>query len=294
MMHIRSTLGANEYNDDGSGPGEDLDDGEAAQGDLDRKSRSRSRQQQPRQTNLAKSPAPANRTRSKDDRSRYNVAVAERSRQGLAHHLSQANLPLANQGGLCSIEEVVSNRHNSTQKLEQVARKAQLLKNPSQSRVADYAKNFASQSAQMRNTMSSFFQTSGFQKQMTQKLAYEWKNIYRALSNKDEENLGIAKVMDFQRACAKSNVDFDHKELVKLVQTYGLQGQAVDRTVESAVLAEMDINYKKISTSLGLHKESFNYFNQVHQNNRAQNMHKLRQFYQTIDGQHSFLGKQGR
>lgn len=48
------------------------------------------------------------------------------------------------------------------------------------------------------------------------------------------------------------------------MQNYGLQGQAVDRTVDTAVLAEMDINYKKISTSLGLHKDSFNYFSQVH------------------------------
>ena len=49
----------------------------------------------------------------------------------------------------------------------------------------------------MRNTMGSFFQANSFQKQMTQKLAYEWKNIYRALSNKYEDNLGIAKVADF-------------------------------------------------------------------------------------------------
>ena len=140
--------------------------------------------------------------------------------------------------------------------------------------------------------MSSFFQTNGFQKQMTQKLAYEWKHIYRALSNKDEDNLGITKVLDLQKACAKFKVEFDKKELIKLVQRYGLQGHAVDRNVDTAALAEMDINYRLISTSLGLHKDSFNYFSQVHQNNRAQNLHKLRQFYQTIDGQHSFLGKQ--
>ena len=79
---------------------------------------------------------------------------------------------------------------------------------------------------------------------------------------------------------------------MKLVQNYGLQGQAVDRSVDTAALAEMDINYKKISTSLGLHRDSFNYFSQARQHNRAQNVHKLRQFYQTIDG-YSFLGKQG-
>ena len=98
--------------------------------------------------------------------------------------------------------------------------------------------------------------------------------------------------MDLQKACAKFKVEFDKKELIKLVQRYGLQGHAVDRNVDTAALAEMDINYRLISTSLGLHKDSFNYFSQVHQNNRAQNLHKLRQFYQTIDGQHSFLGKQ--
>ena len=63
--------------------------------------------------------------------------------------------------------------------------------------MAEYAKNFSSNSAQMRNTMGSFFQSSGFHKQMTQKLAYEWKNIYRTLSNRHEDNLGIAKVAEF-------------------------------------------------------------------------------------------------
>lgn len=157
--------------------------------------------------------------------------------------------------------------------------------------MADYARNFASQSAQMRNTMSAFFQTNGFQKQLTQKLAYEWKHIYRALSNKDGDNLGIAKVSDFQKACAKSKIEFDRKDLIKLVQRYGLQGQLADKQSDSAALGEMEINYKMISTSLGLHKDSFNYFSQVHQNNRVQNLHKLRQFYQTIDGRHGFLGK---
>ena len=75
------------------------------------------------------------------------------------------------------------------------------------------------------------------------------------------------------------------------MQSYGLNGQAVDRNVDAAALAEMDINYKKISTSLGLHKDSFNYFSQAHQHNRVQNLHKLRQFYQTIGGQDDFLGR---
>ena len=34
---------------------------------------------------------------------------------------------------------------------------------------------------------------------------------------------------------------------------------------------------------LGLHKDSFNYLNQCHSVNKAQNLQKLRQFYQTLD-----------
>ena len=55
--------------------------------------------------------------------------------------------------------------------------------------------------------------------------------------------------------------------------------------MDGAILGSKEINYRKMSMSLGLHRDSFNYFNQVHQANRAQNIQKLRQFYQTIDGQ---------
>lgn len=222
-MNIKNAFGANEYNDDENLSRDNVDDRDADLGDLERKSksRSRSRQLQPRQTKLAKSPTIVSKTKNQIDRSR-NMIFDEFNKQGPGHNQSQSNLKLYNKSGLCSIEEVISNRHNGGQDLDQMARQ-QLFKNASQSRVADYAKNFASQSAQMRNTMSSFFQTSGFQKQMTQKLAYEWKNIYRALSNRHEDNLGIAKVAEFQKACAKSKIEFDKKELIKLVQHYGLQ-----------------------------------------------------------------------
>lgn len=163
MMNIKNHFATNEYNDD-EGPAEDLKERDASLGEFEKKSRSRSRQQQPRQTNLTKSPAAASKMKNNDDGARSYAMFEEPNRQGLGHHLSQANLQLMNKSGLCSIEEVVSNRQNSGPRLEQSARNTQLFKHASQSRVADYAKNFSSNSAQMRNTMSAFFQSSGFQK----------------------------------------------------------------------------------------------------------------------------------
>jgi len=113
----------------------------------------------------------------------------------------------------------------------------------------------------MRNTMSQFYQGSGFQKQLAQKLAYEWKNIYRALSNADPDNLGIAKLQQFQKACSKCAVDLDRKDLLKLAQSYGLQPKNADKAIDHASLGDININYRTLSMSLGLHKDSFNYFN---------------------------------
>jgi len=86
--------------------------------------------------------------------------------------------------------------------------------------------------------------------------------------------------------CLRSGIEFDKKDLIKLVQTYGLQSSSVimEKSLDRASLGDLEVDYKKISTTLGLHKESFNYFTQVHLKDRAQNLNKLRQFYQTIDG----------
>lgn len=44
--------------------------------------------------------------------------------------------------------------------------------------------------------------------------------------------------------------------------------------------AEDIINFKRLSITLGLHKESFNYLNKVQSLNRIHNMSKLRKLYQ--------------
>ena len=102
--------------------------------------------------------------------------------------------------------------------MEQLGRKTQFFKNATgQSRVADYTRNYSSHHANLRKTMNEFYQSNGFKKQLAQKLAYEWKNVYRTLSNCDPANLGITKIQQFQKACGKCAVELDRKDLVKLV-----------------------------------------------------------------------------
>jgi hypothetical protein len=50
--------------------------------------------------------------------------------------------------------------------------------------------------------------------------------------------------------------------------------------LEKNLEAKDMINYKKLSMSLGLHKDSFNFLSRVQSVNRIQNLKKLRELYQ--------------
>lgn len=115
----------------------------------------------------------------------------------------------------------------------------------------------------MRQTVGSFYHAQGFQKFLSNKLAYEWKNIYRQLCLIDADDLGVLRAADFLRACNKHGIEFSKRELIKVIQHFPEDEMSmnIEYTVDNEVLADCFINYKRISMQLGLHKDSFNYLN---------------------------------
>ena len=59
---------------------------------------------------------------------------------------------------------------------------------------------------ELRRTDSDYNVKSRFEKIMVQKLAYEWKNIYRMLSQIDINNTGQISVIDFEKSCIKAGI----------------------------------------------------------------------------------------
>jgi len=47
-------------------------------------------------------------------------------------------------------------------------------------------------------------------------LGYEWKNIYRALSQLDEDESNLVTPSDFAKVCEKFNISISKPELQKL------------------------------------------------------------------------------
>lgn len=98
------------------------------------------------------------------------------------------------------------------------------------------------------STFSSPFFTKGNQA-LKQKLAYEWKNVYRSLNAIDMTSSGFVTKKEFINCIQKHNVFLTRDELSKLLKKYSKDG---------------DINYVRISTELGLHKNSYDYMRSSH------------------------------
>ena len=98
----------------------------------------------------------------------------------------------------------------------------------------------------VNQTQSSIFTRTKQDQVLTQKLGYEWKNIYRQLAVIDPQATGLVTIDQFEQTCFKNKVSVSNQELKKLMKTYGDQDNE-------------KINYKQLSISLGLHKESYNY-----------------------------------
>ncbi len=94
------------------------------------------------------------------------------------------------------------------------------------------------------------------EKIIQQKLAYEWKNVYRNLVAADENDSGCIDILDFDKQCLKFQVSFTKEELRRIAKSFSVDPNSddIDNDYNRIV-----INYKRLSYFLGLHKSSFNY-----------------------------------
>ena len=79
---------------------------------------------------------------------------------------------------------------------------------------------------------------------LSQKLAYEWKNIYRSLAQADLNKSGKVTVKEFNNIVNKIGVNLTKEETGKAVRMFS-QGDLID--------------YFSMSNELGLHKPSMNF-----------------------------------
>lgn len=123
-----------------------------------------------------------------------------------------------------------------------------------------------------------------FEQLLVHKLGYEWKQIYRVCVSLDSEAHGILHIEDFLKTCEKFGVSLIPLEVKQILRIYSVASDPEDANVfgfeNNLKEAEEIINFKKLSMSLGLHKESFNYLSKVQSQNRIHNISKLRQLYQ--------------
>lgn len=52
------------------------------------------------------------------------------------------------------------------------------------------------------------------------KLAYEWKNIYRNLCNRDTEDNFLVKISDFDKVCQIFKVNLTNEEVKKIRELF--------------------------------------------------------------------------
>ena len=128
---------------------------------------------------------------------------------------------------------------------------------------------------------------------ITQKLGYEWRQIYRDLAQKDVDDTGLVSVKDFQDSCRKTGTNISKEEVSKLVKKYrdrapGESGAFENESNLTWTQTEMNygktfIHYKQLSEDLGLHKSSYNFLSKIQKDSKIKNINKLRQLYQTIE-----------
>lgn len=77
------------------------------------------------------------------------------------------------------------------------------------------------------------------------KLKYEWKGIYRHLSNIEKAGSGLVTLQDFTQALTKFGAYLSRDDLNRIVRLYSADAK-------SGV-----INFNQLSLDLGLHLNSF-------------------------------------
>mmetsp|Transcript_10657 Transcript_10657/g.10766 ORF Transcript_10657/g.10766 Transcript_10657/m.10766 type:complete len:190 (-) Transcript_10657:91-660(-) len=100
---------------------------------------------------------------------------------------------------------------------------------------------------------TSTIKSGKFSEDLKNKLAYEWKNIFRGLTQADFERKGTVTIQTFNKIIHQHKVYLSREELRKVESIYG--------TGEVSGMGQ-DFDYVRLSQELGLHKQSFDFIKQ--------------------------------
>lgn len=107
------------------------------------------------------------------------------------------------------------------------------------------------------------------------KLKYEWKNIYRHLSNTEKGPRGLVTLQEFTSALTKFGAYLSHHDLNRIARLY------------SADAKSGLINFNQLSLDLGLHLNSFQFLRPSI--SRQQDIARLRSLYSASEKSRPFL-----
>jgi hypothetical protein len=140
-----------------------------------------------------------------------------------------------------TLEALVSPRGSQNGKMTSQNRYQKLIKGGQRVMSPDRV-SMTSKFSQYSTFSTPFFTTSN--DSLKQKLAYEWKNVYRSLNSIDLNSSGYVTKKEFTSAIHNNGVFLTRDELAKLLKKYSKNGE---------------VNYVRISNELGLHKSSYDY-----------------------------------
>ena len=122
------------------------------------------------------------------------------------------------------------------------------------------AKSVASLRLNKMDTM----RAQAFNSDLTLKLSYEWKNIYRSILQGDILQKGQTSVSKFTQILHRHNVALTKEEIRRLAKlSRGQPGQNLNHSGEFSLEdSETTIDYVQLSKNLGLHKNSLKLMSQ--------------------------------
>lgn len=62
---------------------------------------------------------------------------------------------------------------------------------------------------------------SKIEKNFADKLAYEWRHLYRTLLLKDIDDTGLVDINEFDEECLRLNIQFINQDIKQLLDLYG-------------------------------------------------------------------------
>lgn len=128
---------------------------------------------------------------------------------------------------------------------------------------------------------------------LSNKLAYEWKNIYRNILQANaergaREKLGSADFVtlrDLDEVCQRFRVNLTREELTRIQKLFAANSSSKHVVGDGARFSlKTVVNFVALSHILGLHRESYNYLGQHSMaNQRSRSIYKLKQLYKSIE-----------